>query len=240
MPIRIDLHTHSHFSVDGTCSPDELIEAARNRGIDGIALTDHDTCEGVLSLMDKGVIREDGLPFNDFLVIPGMEISTAEGHLLCIGAVLPELKGRPALEACEIIHLHGGLAIPAHPFDCFRSSLGKRVMSQLPIDAVETFNAASTLAAFNWSSKKFAQEHGLAEVAGSDAHTTDAVGRAHVVLDIEENTFSKASVLQALRQPGNELSCQYSTFIQRAKKCFYTLLRHAPCHYPAPPAESLH
>ena len=31
-------------------------------------------------------MRLDGLPVNDFLVLPGVEVTTADGHLLCIGA----------------------------------------------------------------------------------------------------------------------------------------------------------
>jgi len=53
--------------------------------------------------------------------VPGVEVTTADGHLLCIGAELPYLKGKPAREVCDIIHERGGLAIPPHPYDLFRA-----------------------------------------------------------------------------------------------------------------------
>ena len=117
MPLNIDLHTHSFFSGDGVSSPEELIDAARKKGLHGFAITDHNTCEAVDYMLEKGFMREDGEAVDDFLIIPGVEVTTAEGHLLCIGTTLPYLKGRPAREVCEIIHDRGGIAIPPHPYD---------------------------------------------------------------------------------------------------------------------------
>ena len=115
MPFNIDLHTHSFFSGDGVSTPEELIAAGRAKNLHGIAITDHNTCDAVPYLLDKGLMRLDGLPVNDFLILPAVEVTTADGHLLCIGATLPYLKGKPALEVCDIIHQRGGLAIPPDP-----------------------------------------------------------------------------------------------------------------------------
>ena len=60
-------------------------------------------------------MRTDGEPVDDFLIIPGVEVTTEEGHLLCLGVMLPNLKGTPASEVCAITHQHGGLAVPPHP-----------------------------------------------------------------------------------------------------------------------------
>src|SRR5690606_9732798 len=81
MPLKIDLHTHSYYSGDGVSSPEEMIAAARKKGLHGIALTDHNTCEGIEYLLEEGLMRPDGEPVNDFLIIPGVEVTTAEGHL---------------------------------------------------------------------------------------------------------------------------------------------------------------
>ena len=77
---RFDLHVHSFFSKDATGSPESLIEAALAKGLSGIAITDHDTCEA------HAYLKAKPLP-EGFLVVPGVEVSTAEGHLLCLGAV---------------------------------------------------------------------------------------------------------------------------------------------------------
>src|SRR5712672_4728382 len=106
MPFNFDLHTHSFFSGDGVSSPEDLIAAARAKGLHGIAITDHNTCQAVPYLIKKGLMRADGIAVSDFLVLPGVEVTTAEGHLLCIGTTLPEagkLKGRLAREVCELI-----------------------------------------------------------------------------------------------------------------------------------------
>jgi len=130
MPLKIDLHCHSFFSGDGVSSPEQLIEAARAKGLSGFAITDHNTCDAVKYLTDRGLMRPDGLPVNDFLIIPGVEVTTAEGHLLCIGAVLPDLKGRPAFEVCHLIHEAGGVAIPPHPYDLFRAGIRENALNK--------------------------------------------------------------------------------------------------------------
>src|ERR1700738_5444534 len=161
MPFNFDLHTHSFFSGDGVSSPEEMITAARAKNLHGFAVTDHNTCEAVTYLLDKGLMREDGKPVDDFLVVPGVEVPTAEGHLLCIGVVLPNLKGRTALEVCRLAHEAGGLAIPPHPYDLFRAGIRENVLNTLPIDPIAVFNAATTLKRFNQSAFNYARGRGL-------------------------------------------------------------------------------
>ena len=79
MAFNIDLHTHSFFSGDGISSPEDMIAAARAKGLHGIAITDHNTCDAVNYLLQKGLMRLDGLPVDDFLILPGVEVTTADG-----------------------------------------------------------------------------------------------------------------------------------------------------------------
>src|SRR5436190_21358372 len=105
MPLNFDLHTHSFYYGDGVSSPEDIITAARAKNLHGFCITDHNTCEAVTYLLEKGLMRADGQPVDDFLIIPGVEVTTAEGHLLCIGATLPnspKLKGRRAHEVCDM------------------------------------------------------------------------------------------------------------------------------------------
>jgi len=203
MPLNIDLHTHSFFSGDGVSTPEEMISAARSRGLQGLALTDHNTCAGVDYLERKGLIRPDGLPVDGFLVIPGVEVSTADGHLLCLGVTLPNMKGEPASVVCEAIHERGGLAIPPHPFDYFRSCIRGPVLKTLPADAVEVFNAATTFPYCNRKAFEYAQANGYPMIAGSDAHHEDSVGTAYTILETEELTLE--NVLRQIVQQGNRL-----------------------------------
>ncbi len=225
MPFNVDLHTHSFFSGDGVSSPEDMIEAAKAKGLHAIALTDHNTCDGVNYLLDKRLMRDDGLPVNDFVVIPGVEVTTDEGHLLCIGATLPnagKLKGRPAREVIELIHERGGLAIPPHPYDLFRAGIRFQTLETLPIDALEVFNAATTLRRYNRYAFKYAQVRGLPMTAASDAHHCDAIGTAYTILDCEE--LSVAS-LRAQILKSNNLNQHYLTPKDSMRKTWNNWLR---------------
>ena len=222
MPVKIDLHCHSFFSGDGVSSPEQLIEAARAKGLSGFAITDHNTCDAVKYLTDRGLMRPDGLPVNDFLIIPGVEVTTAEGHLLCIGAVLPDLKGRPALEVCHLIHEAGGKAIPPHPYDLFRAGIRENVLNTLPIDAIEVFNAATTLRRYNRYAFKYAQIRGLPMIAASDAHHAATVGTAYTILNTDDFSV-KGVLLQILKS--NELNQKYLTPRDSLRKTWNNWLR---------------
>ena len=208
MPFNIDLHTHTFFSGDGVSSPEENIAAARAKGLHGIAVTDHNTCDAITYLLDEGLMREDGQPVDGFLIIPGVEVSTEEGHLLCIGATLPYLKGKPAREVCEIIHERGALAIPPHAYDLFRAGIRYETLETLPIDALEVFNAATTLRRYNRAAYQYAEARGLPMTAASDAHHSDALGTAFTIVNTDD--FTVAGLLAQIVRP-NELSQQYLT-----------------------------
>ncbi len=222
MAIKIDLHCHSFFSGDGVSSPEQLIEAARAKGLDGFAITDHNTCDAVKYLIDKGYMRPDGLPVDNFLIVPGVEVTTAEGHLLCIGAVLPNLKGRPAFEVCNLIHEAGGVAIPPHPYDVFRAGIRENVLKTLQIDGIEVFNAATTLKRYNRMAFNYALDHGLAMTASSDAHHHAAIGTAYTVL--ETDNFSVAGVLAQVVKD-NPLSEKYLSIGGTIRKTWNNLMR---------------
>src|SRR5437867_7339844 len=173
-----------------------MIAGSRGKGLHGIAITDHNTCDAINYLLEKGLMRLDGLSVDGFLVLPGVEVTTADGHLLCIGAELPYLKGKPAREVCDIIHQRGGLAIPPHPYDLFRAGIRFSVLETLPVDALEVFNAATTLRRYNRYAFKYAQIRGLPMTAASDAHHAEAIGTAHTILDTGD--FSMRGVITQL------------------------------------------
>lgn len=222
MPINVDLHTHSYFSGDGVSSPEDLIAAAKAKGLHGIAITDHNTCDAVTYLLEKGLMRIDGMPVDNFLIVPGVEVTTAEGHLLCIGATLPFLKGKPAIEVCEMVHQRGGLAIPPHPYDLFRAGIRFTTLETLPIDAIEVFNAATTLRRYNRYAFKYAQVRGLPMTAASDAHHAAAVGTAYTILNTED--LSVKGVLSQIVK-SNELNQKYLTPRDSIRKTWNNWLR---------------
>jgi predicted metal-dependent phosphoesterase TrpH len=216
MGFRIDPHVHSFFSGDGSSSPEALIASAKRRGLHGFALTDHNTCDGCRYLRDQGWIREDGEAVDGFLVIPGVEVSTAEGHLLCLGVWLPNgLKGTPASEVIPMVHAQGGVAIPAHPYDRTRAGIRESALDQLTVDGLEIFNAATALQKHNQSALEYAQRRGLPMTAGSDAHHCGAIGQSYTVFPAER--LCSSEILRSLPEV-QEWHCRKLTFQQALRK----------------------
>ncbi len=182
-------------------SPESLIASARQKGLQGFAITDHNTYDAYHYMADKSLARRDGQPVDGFLVIPGVEISTADGHLLCIGAVMPVMKGAPAIEVARAARSAGCLAIPSHPFDRFRAGIRKGVLDQLDPDAIEVFNAAISFKGYNDQARSYAEQRRLPMIAASDAHHDSAIGTSHMTFDTDD--FSVRGILSAIVRGGH-------------------------------------
>jgi predicted metal-dependent phosphoesterase TrpH len=215
MRYHFDFHTHSFFSSDAASKPEKMIEVAKSKGLSGIAITDHNTCRVVDYCLQKGLMRKDGLPVDDFLILPGVEVSTAEGHLLCIGITLPDRKGIPATEVAEEIRTGGGIPIPAHPFDRWRAGIPPEVMEKMHLEVVEAFNAAVTWKSYNQQARAYAEKHSLRMIAGSDAHHPTAIGVCWTTLELE--SLSLANVLRQLPQ-ATQIEEHYLSFLEGLKK----------------------
>lgn len=177
--LRVDFHVHSKYSNDSTITAKDLVNYAKNRSLDAIAITDHNQIEGAKDIAKK----------IDLLIIPSIEISTTSGHLvgLNVSNIIP--KGMSVEKTVNCIHDEGGLAIACHPFSWFKGSLGNKITKKF--DAVETINSSAL--PFGRSIKKaveIAKKLNLAQIAGTDAHTPQSIGLAHTVLEAEPNIDS--------------------------------------------------
>ncbi|MEA4920756.1 MAG: PHP-associated domain-containing protein [Clostridiaceae bacterium] len=174
MMLKLDLHVHSDRSPDGRSNISEIIKAAEAKGLDGIALSDHD-------LLSEG---KNG----NLIIIPACECSTTDGHilgyfLLDLPTVLKGQSGRlpSAKEAIDEIHRLGGLAVWAHPYE-------KAVnISQEMASMADGIEAANSRACFknrnaNIMAQKLAQTLGKPSYGGSDAHHKSEVGNAFTLL----------------------------------------------------------
>lgn len=143
------------------------MRVARKIGLKGIAITDHNTIDGV----DKAL----ELSTSDFLIIPGIEVSSKDGHILGLGIKNKIQRGLSALETVENIRDEGGIAIAAHPF-----SLSLKPFSILKADfnAIEVFNPRRYLA--NHIAKRYSLKYDIPKFAGSDAHLFNEIGRAGI------------------------------------------------------------
>jgi predicted metal-dependent phosphoesterase TrpH len=199
-----------------------MIVAAKAKGLNGFAITDHNTCACVDYFESIGALRSDGQPVNGLLIIPGQEITTREGHLLALGVRLPDLKGIPAQEAVEVIHQLGGLAIPPHPYDYFRAGIRQQILDTLPLDALEVFNSATTLKRCNRQAFDYAQKRKLPMTAASDSHHIEALGVAYTILETDD--FTVAGVLSAIKR-STSLQQRYLTPKEAFRKTWNNVFR---------------
>lgn len=172
---------------DGIASPTDVVKAAKAAGLGGIAITDHDTMDGVEEAVAAG--KKLGI-----IVIPAAEITTDVGDILAYG--ISEIPDGTPLQILNAIHDQGGVAAIAHPCGPW---LPLRFVDMLElfegkIDALETYNA-STPMEYNVEAMRVAKKAGLPGVAGSDAHLPEQVGAAF----IETNAKSVEDILTAIK-----------------------------------------
>jgi predicted metal-dependent phosphoesterase TrpH len=96
------------------------------------------------------------------------------------------------------------------------------VLETLPIDALEVFNAATTLRRYNRYAFGYAQLRGLPMTASSDAHHAEAIGTAYTIVNTEE--FSVHGILTQLVK-SNELSQNYLTARGSVRKTWNNWMR---------------
>ncbi len=185
--LRVDLHLHSSYSHDGRSSLQQLIEGARECGLDRIALTDHNTFDGAAALVRM----------QPELAIAGEEVKTLEGEV--IGLFITE-RVQPFLrpeQALDLIHQMGGLTYVPHPLDRHRSHfLAERLVALADrIDIIETYNPWCD-AASNQAAARLAEDLNKVAATGSDAHSADELG--HSWMEMEEYSGT-ADFLEKLR-----------------------------------------
>jgi hypothetical protein len=178
---KFDLHSHSKFSKDGTLDPHNIIKIAKKKGLDGIAVTDHDTIRGGVETQK---LAPEGLE-----VICGCEVATDRGDV--IGLFLnEEIRSRGHLEVIDEIRSQGGIAIVPHPFDSMRSSaFWLQDNDSKKIDGVEVLNARCVFKRSNIAAYTFADTYKLAKVGGSDAHFGAEIGNAGTLIPEDVDVY---------------------------------------------------
>jgi len=171
--MRIDLHCHTCYSRDSLTTLDALLHWMDRRGIDKVAVTDHNTIAGALAFRDQAPER--------FVV--GEEIKTTRGEL--IGLFLHEEvpPGLSPEETIVRIRAQGGLVGVSHPLARWRGeAVGVEALKSIrqELDFLEVFNARITMSRDNQLAEEMAARWNLPGSAGSDAHAPFEVGRAYV------------------------------------------------------------
>ena len=183
LKLKLDLHVHTNRSGDAFTPPKQLPSICKDRGLDGLAITDHN------------VLAIDS--FDEVLILPGIEISTRDGHVIGLGLSETIPRGLSADETLRRIEeLHGFSIIP-HPYDLLRSSVSPHTLTVRP-HAIEVINASSFLHSVTWKrARNFAERENYPMTAGSDSHIPETVGRAYT--EVESRSKDTGSVLAALK-----------------------------------------
>jgi predicted metal-dependent phosphoesterase TrpH len=175
---RADLHMHTNAS-DGLPTAKEVLDFVARRGhLDVIAITDHDELDASLWAYEQ----HNHYPFD---IVPGVEVTSAHGHVLGLWVTRPIPMGLSLAETVAAIHEQGGVAILAHPFhlhacigigNVWRYLRWPEVLKQVKIDGIETHNAGVATPGSNWMARRLGRRLGISVTGGSDAHALNSIG----------------------------------------------------------------
>jgi len=188
--IKLDLHIHSKYSEDGAGDPKEIIKNLRKRGLHGMAITDHNSVQGGLKALKDAP--------KDFIVIPGVEISTNDGHIIALDIKENISRGLSAEETVDKIIDLGGTPIVPHVFRNMSGiKEGKLELIRKKVPAIEVFNSCS-VPHTNLKTVKLAKKLNLGGTGGSDSHEPEFVGYGYTIVDT--TNFSKDSIISEINK----------------------------------------
>jgi predicted metal-dependent phosphoesterase TrpH len=190
MSVKLDMHVHSNSSPDSESSLESIVDAVGTAGLQGFALTDHNTVVG------HGLLKKLRERYPRYWFIPGVEVSAQEGHVLAYGVDQAPPANRPLEETIEWIESHGGLAVLAHPLR-LAHGVGAALARRVRVAAIETVNGHNSELA-NAGAEFIAHGRRLGTTGGSDAHHARSVGRAFT--ELSDEPASVEEILQAVRR----------------------------------------
>jgi len=186
--LKLDLHIHSHYSDDAVGTPKEIIKSVQKKGLHGCAITDHNCLTGSLQAVKEAP--------KDFIVVPGLEISTDDGHLLAYNITQPVERHLSLEETVEQIIQLGGIPVVPHLYRNL-SGIGDQKLPRIikSIPALEIFNSCS-LPKTNVNIARVARQYNVGGTGGSDSHDPHYAGYGYTTVDTTDCTFD--TILQEI------------------------------------------
>ncbi len=165
-------------------------------GLDGLAITDHNTTDAYFKARE--IVEQAGL---DLVVIPGVEVSTQDGHMIVLGVENPPPPGAPFNETANQVRHEGGVVVAPHPYKLWRNGIGS--LKGRSLDAVEVLNSRSVVGFANYLAARAAAHLGLGVTGGSDAHSLGMVGLAYTDVTVKSGASVK-DILNAIKSGRSE------------------------------------
>ena len=188
LSLRIDLHVHTRYSRDSVNGFDDINGHCRELKLDGYAVCDHDSIEGL------GKVESSGL-----VVIPGLEVSAKGAHILCLDPVEVVPSGLSMVETVERVHVQGAIAVLAHPYAIPRSFVRFSEVERSGFDAIEVANSAQLPFGFvEARNRGLAEKLGLPQTGGSDSHIPETFGRSYTV--VEADSREPDDIIEAIKK----------------------------------------
>ena len=165
------LHTDRH-SPDSIIDPLELIARAREIGLDGVVITEHD------HQWEREELSELAEAAGGLKVFSGAEVSAREGHFLVYG--LPDLEEAPPgvtlRELIEVVQAHGAAIVAAHPFR-WDQNFDAIIAEHGPVfDALEFVSNNVSSDTREKTRRVLDRNTTLGATGSSDGHEIDVVG----------------------------------------------------------------
>jgi predicted metal-dependent phosphoesterase TrpH len=225
--LSCDLHIHTTYSRDGESDIQTILNVAQERGLNAIAITDHDEILGA-----QEAIHMARTLTPDLLIIPGIEVSTREGHLIVLGITEVIERDLPARTTIKYAHEMNGLVIAPHPFHRYRHGVGRRDSQiLLEVDAIEVFNSryiVGVVGSDNNRAHRFAEKYHISKVAGSDAHQARHIGYGTTLIDAEKNIPSILAAIQAGKTQIDGKKTPLSTYARQSMKNSWRKVKSIP------------
>ncbi|MEM4133903.1 MAG: PHP domain-containing protein [Candidatus Micrarchaeia archaeon] len=211
--MKLDLHIHSIYS-DGCCSPEEIASRAKALGLNGFAITDHDTSSGWER--GKKAAKVLGLVFvagKEIVIRKKPKFGEKKGKK--IGEILAlfldedlkikkeEQTPENVEEIIEQIHERNGIAAIPHPFSgMFRKQNMLQFLSErkIKLDVIESINGRCN-AKENGKAIEYATKNKIPQIGGSDAHILREIGSVYTFANVDTIEDYRKAIKKGLGKP---------------------------------------
>jgi predicted metal-dependent phosphoesterase TrpH len=188
---KIDLHIHTSLGGDSLINPSDIVERAREVGLDAVCITEHHSYD--LSEPFDEISRK-----TNFQIFRGMEYRADNGHLLIYGVRVTRGNlppGLPVQKVVDWVNKNDGVAVAAHPYQksLVGNYMGDDILKISGLVALEVLNGSVSLAD-NHRASEAATRLNINGIGGSDAHGLHVLGKAYTCFPAAVTTIKELTL----------------------------------------------